>query len=233
MIGFLFVLRINSRCLPDTGDCWSENANLTVSHSNLIWRRISRVCRNRSSRSTNWDSLSHRRPVWCLPVSAIHSGDCCFCLYIRDCRLNSDWCQQRVFRTAVTAKGNAFAVHRNPCRGLTRSVWLKTGDLWCENLDGGYGWLALIIQGLAMWARTGSSGYFSCHGSRVNRRWPRCLVSIGRGWRVLIDGRTRRVQSRRAWIPGWVVLRNRVYLGRPIPSVSGSEEMNFNSTSKI
>jgi len=35
---------------------------------------------------------------------------------------------------AIMAKGDASAVHRNPCRGLTGSVWLRTGDLWCENL---------------------------------------------------------------------------------------------------
>jgi len=33
----------------------------------------------------------------------------------------------------LPAKGDASAVHRNPCLGLTGSVWLRTGSLWCEN----------------------------------------------------------------------------------------------------
>jgi len=48
--------------------------------------------------------------------------------------LNPDWSQQWASCPAVTAKGDVSAVHCNPCQGLMGSVWLRTGDLWCENL---------------------------------------------------------------------------------------------------
>jgi len=37
--------------------------------------------------------------------------------------------QQRASRPAIMAKGDASAVHRNPCRVFTGSVWLRTGSL--------------------------------------------------------------------------------------------------------
>jgi len=51
------------------------------------------------------------------------------CSHIPNCRLNSDGLQQRASHPAVMAKGDVSAVHRNPCRGLTGSMWLRTGNL--------------------------------------------------------------------------------------------------------
>jgi len=42
--------------------------------------------------------------------------------------------RERASRPATMVKGDASAVHRNLCWGLTGSVWLRTGSLWCENL---------------------------------------------------------------------------------------------------
>jgi len=52
----------------------------------------------------------------------------CWCLDIPNCRLNSHWSQQKAFHLAVAVKGDASAVHGNQCRGLTGSMWLRTGD---------------------------------------------------------------------------------------------------------
>jgi len=64
-----------------------------------------------------------------------------------------------------------------------------------------------------------------------NQSWPGWWVS---GARVAgsVYGKTRRAHTGHAWIPGWVVLRHRVYL-LSTPSISGSKQTNFSSIFKL
>jgi len=89
---------------------------------------------NSKPRLANLDTLCHRRTIWCLhvaPAGQLQSG---LCSHIPDCRLNSYWSQQRASCPAVMVKGDVSAMHCNPCWGLMWSVWLRTSDVWCENL---------------------------------------------------------------------------------------------------
>ena len=63
------------------------------------------------------------------------------CLHTSDCRLSSDGATEGF---PPGCNGDASAVHRNPCWGLRRSVWLRTGSLWCENLGNIPLWLPHI-----------------------------------------------------------------------------------------
>jgi len=154
---------------------------------------------------TNWDSLSHSRPVWCLPAAPLRQLQSVFVFAHTWLWIKFRWSQQRASHPAAVVKGDASVVHHNPCRGLTGSMWLRTGDVWCENLgnvsfwplkyytahrlDRMLGlWLALISR-LAMWAKTESSGYLSCSrlwvatsfgpsDGRLRHRWRVCSTGV-------------------------------------------------------
>ena len=115
---------------------------------------------------------------------------------------------------------NRFSVMWEPGQYTTLAPWFP--------LDGRLG---LLDNRLAIWAEQGAlatflaAAYESIGGG--NQSWP--------GWWVCgawvagsLYGRTRHACIGHAWIPGWVVLCNRVYL-LSTPTISGSET-NCSST---
>ena len=125
---------------------------------------------------------------------------------------------------SATLVENRFSVVWEPGQYTTLAPWYP--------LDGRLG-LTRPNHRLATWARKESSGYLSCRGLWVN--WRREPV-LARVFEVRVAcslyGRTRRSRTGHAWIPGWVVLHNRVYL-LSTRSILGSEETNCSSIFKL